>query len=299
MDSNVINSLVVKIGKLNPLQKSFISDSLSTLTLDEIRIFEAYLDYCYSQDISPDFLASSYDLIVKDTFREQVFFQRHGRYRHSSYREVANSVYHNDEYMSKYMFGLALSTFLWPNHMAMHRFFIRTLPKEMTGSYLEIGPGHGFYFMQAMQYSGFEQFQAVDISATSVAMTTDIIKSGCFGTYENYAIERTDFLAWGAEHNFDCVVMAEVLEHVEKPEAFLKQICKFAKPDAHIFVTTCINAPAIDHIYLYPDVESLRTQIKDSGLNIVEELLVPYVGKTIEQSISAKLPINIAMVLKK
>jgi 2-polyprenyl-3-methyl-5-hydroxy-6-metoxy-1,4-benzoquinol methylase len=91
--------------------------------------------------------------------------------------------------------------------------------------------------------------------------------------------------------------MGEVLEHVEQPELFLRRIAELAADDAFIFITTCINAPAVDHIYLWRTTDELEDMIRDSGLSIVEPLRLPYEGKTLEESRDQQLPINVAYVL--
>ena len=42
---------------------------------------------------------------------------------------MAASVYHDRDYMDRYMYGLAITNFLWPNHVAMARFLRESLPK--------------------------------------------------------------------------------------------------------------------------------------------------------------------------
>ena len=93
--------------------------------------------------------------------------------------------------------------------------------------------------------------------------------------------------------------MGEVLEHVEQPDVFLRRIAELAKQDAFIFITTCINAPAVDHIYLWRTTDELEEMILANGLEIVEPLRLPYEGKTLEESRELNLPINVAYVLAK
>jgi len=114
-------------------------------------------------------------------------------------------------------------------------------------------------------------------------------------------VELRDFLeATDLEpSSFDAVVMGEVLEHVEQPEVFLRRIAELAKDDAYIFITTCINAPAVDHIYLWRTTDELEEMITASGLTITEPLRLPYEGKTLEESREENLPINVAYVLAK
>jgi len=297
-----INELKKEIIKLNPLQLSFIESSLNNLTIDENELFINYINYCNSVGINCLMLAKAYDLIVKDTFREQIFFKRHNRYRYSTYEEVAASVYNSEEYMTNYMLGLALSTFLWPNHREIHVYFLQildSLPSDNQNKYLEVGPGHGFYFMQSMKKTDFNHYSGVDISATSVDLTKRIIKSKFFGEFDNFSITESNFLTWPNDNKFDFVVMSEVLEHVERPDLFLAKIHSVLTEDGSAFITTCINAPSIDHIYLYENIEQIIKQLDDSGFTIISKLVVPYSGLSLEESMEKLLPVNIALNIKK
>ena len=294
-----ISKLQDEIIKLNPLQASFIQASIEGLTQEENDTFCNYLNYCSKIGISLIFLAQSYDLIVKDTFKEQIYFKRNKKYRFSKYSEVADSVYNSKQYMQKYMYGLAISAFLWPNHRAMHRYFLDVLPTNITGKYLEIGPGHGFYFVQSMKRTNFSHYTGVDISPISVALTKSILKENATESYDNYEIIQSDFFSWSNENKFDFVVMAEVLEHVEQPQQFLNKIHNILTTGGEAFITTCINAPAIDHIYLYQCVDSLLSQIKESNFSITSQLVVPYDNLTLEQTMALSLPVNIALLIKK
>jgi 2-polyprenyl-3-methyl-5-hydroxy-6-metoxy-1,4-benzoquinol methylase len=291
---------VQTICRANPLQSRFLSSSLEDLLDSELDDLVAYLSYAGEQDLTIDYLAQCYDLIVKDTLREQLFFQRHKRYRYSSFDEVASSVYFDDEYMRKYMHGLALTAYLWPNHRDLHRFFCNTIPTEQLGNYLEIGPGHGMYMMTAMRRSKYEQFDGIDLSPTSVAMTRALLGSGSFGDFKNYRIFERDFLDSSQNPDrYDAIVMGEVLEHVEQPGVFLERIRDIATEDSFIFITTPINAPAIDHIYLFDSLESIESLVSNAGLRVQKKLLVPYPGLSVEESMDQVLPINVAMVLSR
>ena len=259
----------------NPVHAAFMERALANISDDEVIHLDSYIDFCLKKGRDIEYLAESYLTIVMDTIREQIYFQKHGTYRHSTFAEVANDVYFNPEYMAHYMYGLAFTSFLWPNHLAMFSFFKKTLPHNVPGKYLEIGPGHGYYLMTAMQQSGYGSFLGVDISDTSVAARNL------------------------AEKSFDAVVMGEVLEHVEQPKLFLRRIHEIAKDNAYIYLTTCINAPEIDHIYLFKTPEKIAQMFMECGLEIKDQLICPYVGKTLQESLDQKLAVNVAYVLKK
>lgn len=294
---SVVDRLVASILEQFPVHRGFLEQALAGATPDELDRLGRYLDFCMGKGLSLDYLAESYLTILGDTLDEQLYFRENGHYRHSTFSDVAESVYHNTDYMDRYMYGLAISTFLWPNHVEMSRFLRRTLPRGGAGRYLEVGPGHGFLLLSAVEAGAFDDYLAVDLSTASVEQTRTIVEH--FHPDAPARVEQRDFLtAHDLEpDSFDAVVMGEVLEHVEQPGVFLRRIAELAKPDAYVFVTTCINAPAVDHIYLWRTTDELEELITDSGLTIVEPLRLPYEGKSLEESRAEGLPINVAYVL--
>lgn len=296
-----VAALIATIVEESPMHQGFIESALGQVQPDELANLDSYLTFSLHADRSIDYMAQCYLTIVEDTLREQIYFLRHNEYRHKSFADVASDVYFNDDYMDRYMYGLVITSFFWPNHLAMGRFFKEKLPQDKRGNYLEVGPGHGLYLLTAMQRGSFDDYLAVDVSATSVRQTKSIVGHFAPELKERFRIELRDFLAADALEagSKDAIVMGEVLEHVEEPERFLQRTRELAKPDAFIYVTTCINAPAVDHIYLWRTTEELEQMIRANGLEIVEALRLPYEGKTLQQSVEQNLAINVAYVLKK
>ena len=296
-DAFKLTDLVDRVSTRRPPHAKFLGEAFRLLTNEEKIEADSYLAYMI-KDHDPNYLVESYETIVDDTSDAQLFFAREGRYRCSTFEEVANSVYFNDEYMKKYMVGLAITSFVWPNHTYIRRFFRDTFPTGRSGTYLEVGPGHGLSLIEAIRSGNLDQYVGVDISATSLNLTRDVIRFFCPSDFERVSLIQSDFLA-GKDfgENFDILVMGEVLEHVEQPKAFLARLRTLAAPNAHIFVTTCVNAPAIDHIYLFSSEKQVEAEIAESGLSIRKRLAVPYFGKTIEESVAQRLPINVAYVL--
>ena len=303
-----LDQLCTAIAELNPMQQNFLERSRKEIEPRELVDLERYIDHCIAGGVTLPELAASYELIVADTLREQLHFKRHGRYRYSRYDEVAGSVYLSPEYMQRYMHGLALTSFLWPNHAAMRRYFAEQLvllaqqgiagqAVEQGGRYLEIGPGHGFYFMTALRQAVFSDCHGVDISPTSVALTRALLAGGTFGSFNHWSVEERDFLAADVSGPYAMVTMGEVLEHVEDPLRFLRRAGEVCDPAGRVFITSCINSPALDHIYLFRSMDEVRDLVANAGLTVKSELVLPYTGTTLEESASAKLPVNFAMVL--
>lgn len=298
--TTIVDDFTSMVIAENPLHTSFMKRSLASMRADTRVELTDYLHYCLSVNLSLDYLAASYNTIVNDTMMEQMFFEENKRYRWSRFDELAHTVYFDDAYMRKYMYGLAITAFLWPNHVALHDFFLRTFPRGRTGTYLEIGPGHGYYFMQSARLGDFERLLGVDISAASVALTRDIVRHFEIQNKCRAEVIETDFLTFHEERaDYSCIVMGEVLEHVEDPGRFLSTIALLSGPSTHIFVTTCMNAPAVDHISLFRTGKDVGDIIASSGLRLVEACYVPYVGKTLAECEKDALAVNVGYVLRR
>jgi 2-polyprenyl-3-methyl-5-hydroxy-6-metoxy-1,4-benzoquinol methylase len=295
-----VDALAVEIVKHNAVHAQFLEASLQLMTDESAAALDAYLDYCIARGSTIEYLGACYNTIVNDTLTEQFFFWKHDRYRYSRYDEVAQHVYLDEAYMRQYMYGLALTAFLWPNHARLYEFFQATFPRGKTGVYLEIGPGHGYYLRKAAELGNFGRLVGIDISPASVAMTRDIMEYSGLRTAAEIRIIESDFLSAREEDRFyDCIVMGEVLEHVEEPERFLRAIAERSDRNTHVFVTTCVNAPAVDHIYLFRTTGAVEELLQKSGFDIAASLNVPVTGKTLEECARQSLPINVAYVLRK
>lgn len=296
----LVDEFVSGVIARNSLHANFINSSLTNMSLPTRQKLDDYLTYCVTSGVTIEELVGSYNTVTVEAQIELLYFRKHKAYRWSKFSEVAKNVYFNKPYMRKYMYGLALTSFLWPNHAAMHNFFIQTFPDGATGTYLEVGPGHGYYFMEASRMGNFTSLIGVDISASSIAMTRDIVRHFSIEKRSEVDLIEADFLDFDASHEpYSCIVMGEVLEHVEEPALFLSRLAQISTPKTHIYMTTCVNAPAVDHIFLFRHPDEIEEMAMKCGLSVKEKLYAPYGKLTIEDSISQALPVNVAYVFKK
>lgn len=297
------SAIIEKILKKKPMHRKFLNRSIAKLGKSESIEVEKYLEFLEKEDVSQNQIADSYLIIVDDTFKEELYFRQSGHYRFSTFKEADEAVYGNADYMKQYMIGLALSSFWWSNHMEMRRFFQKQLPKitNIKGIYREVGPGHGMYFLESLHNCNFDTYEGIDISPTSVKMTKSIIDSGFFGDFSNVNIEiiEADFFADRDLVPANVMVMGEVLEHVEDPGRFLAQSYKTTTDDTFFFLTTCINAPAIDHLYNPETIENLEELFNEHGFIVSDKCIIPRDGATLEQCEKERLAINVAYVLEK
>lgn len=299
-EDSLLPKLEEAIIEQMPHQKNKVKELFAKLD-DQMRdMLNTYVSFQLFQGETIEYLAKSYTMLLKETMKEQIYFAKHGCYRYRTFDEVEHKVYQNAAYMKSYMTGLCISTALWENHKQMFRFFLQTLADENKysgGRYLEIGPGHGFFFMHAMKSTSYCQYDAVDVSQASVNMTKEILEF--FQIEKKYTIQCMDFFDMRMNGMYDVITMGEVLEHVERPLRFLKKISEMARPNTHIYISTCINAPEIDHIYLFSDLMEIEALYMDAGLQIKERLVLPYANQSYQDCIAGRLPINVAYTLKK
>lgn len=297
--NDCVDGLMQAILTLIPAQKRLLDRAMDVLTPEDRKELAAYVCFHLDSEQTLEDLAHAYKIILNDTVREQMYFTRKRKYRYSSFKEVADSVYFNPTYMNHYMVGLALTLFLWPNHLAIKHFFDQHIPSDQGGDYLEIGPGHGFYFISAMRRCAYDAFYGVDVSPTSIALTRRLLDSGYFGQFRSHGLIEADFMDWTPARPPRAVVMGEVLEHVEQPWRFFRKIAEIAADDAWIFVTTCVNSPAVDHIHLYEHPDQILSQAREAGLGLVQQLFLPYGELDIEETLDKRLPLNVALILEK
>ena len=94
-----VDRLVASILDQFPVHRGFLEQALDGATAEELDRLGRYLDFCIGKGLTPDYLAESYLTILGDTLDEQLYFREHDHYRHSSFADVAESVYHDRDYM--------------------------------------------------------------------------------------------------------------------------------------------------------------------------------------------------------
>ncbi len=237
-------------------------------------------------------------LFLINMFKEETYyFVKNGEYRNHSYADVDQSVYANAEYMSKYMIGLGLSDYLMAPHLRMMRYLDEQFATLAGDEYLEIGPGGGQLLAKAIESGCFKHYTACDLSASSVQLSNQFLKY--LGYEDKCQVQEKNFFDLPEEHPFDCIVMGEVLEHVEDPKAMLEKIARLLAADGKAYISTVINAPAIDHIYLFPTEESVLDLVKASGLEVVDYMCATAGNVPLERAVKRKTAIDIAMIVKR
>jgi hypothetical protein len=301
IDIREIKALFEHVVRSNPMHKKFIKNAIDDLANEELSELRAYILCMNNLGYSCEALGVAYLTIVQDTFHEELYFRSAGHYRFKTFAEAESAVYKNPSYMKNYMVGLALTSFLWPNHARIRKFFKEKLKilASRKGLYREVGPGHGMFLVDAMRVCNFSRYEGVDVSETSINMTRQIVESGFFGDFPNLTLVKRNFLDYLGGVPSSVLVMGEVLEHVENPADFMDAAYVTTTDDALVFLTTCINAPAIDHLYNPGSIRNLERLYSMHKFIVRDRLIVPRLGVSLEECEERKLPVNVAYLLTK
>lgn len=273
--STYLETILSKIASKNPehaakLQKNnaHLNGAYFSMAND---FFGKYNSYLERENKSLDYSVDCYLTMHQDMLEERISFVETGKYSSTSFDEVEKRVYANPQTMTYHMHGLVLAQFLWFEQFERISFFCNNLVQYAADAtkYLEIGGGHGLYIYEAQKLlPHVKQFDLIDISQSSIDLAKGILHKSNINFYLKNIFDVA------ATEQYDFVTMGEVLEHVEDPLALLKRISALIGLSGKAFITTPVNAPMIDHIYLFNNEQEIRTLFNEAGLEIVEEKIV-------------------------
>lgn len=255
--------------------------------------YKAFLD---KEGKTMDYAIDCYLSMISDMNIETVEFARSGKYSSSTFSEVNERVYANPGIMEYYMHGLLMSQFLWRHHYQIFDYFTKSLPAYAgkVSSYLEIGAGHGLYLAQALDILGPKTaFTVVDISQSSIDLARKLTDD------PRVAFNVKDIFDFADDVRYDFICMGEVLEHVEDPVKLLNKLQKMLADDGTLFITTPTNAPAIDHIYLFNNIEEIQDMLRGAGFDITSEVFYSSEDVSPERAAKFKIALLYGAFLKK
>jgi 2-polyprenyl-3-methyl-5-hydroxy-6-metoxy-1,4-benzoquinol methylase len=219
--------------------------------------------------------ARSYNRMCMDILREQIRFRRTGVYLISEAEDANRNIYSQPEVMQYYIVGLLLSYLFWPNHYQMWHFFTDHLSHLSTmANCLEVGAGHGLFTAETLRRFPGLEMHVLDISETSLNLAREMLTT--------FKVEPAlvrfqlgDYLKTPLDGKFDFIIMGEVLEHVNDAPEFMQRTCQLIQPGGSVYLSTCVNCPAVDHVYHFHNVEEIRVLLRSAGFSIAHELVLP------------------------
>jgi len=267
------------ISAQNPLQRkrinAFISRQNATYwTFAEELSRRLNISFLQNDQMRAE-AAQSYNRMCMGILREQIRFRKTGVYLLDDAHVVHETVYSQKGVMRSHIVGLLLSYLFWPNHFQMFCFFKHHLLKIRVERYLEVGVGHGLFTVEMMRRFPNSEVTLVDISQTSIELAQEMLTTFHLDS-SRVRFVHGDYLTVSlGSDDFDFIVMGEVLEHVNDPPGFLSRARQLLRPGGTIFLSTCANCPAVDHIYHFHNVDEIRALIRNVGLSIVRDTALP------------------------
>lgn len=298
MEKDIVNEFVEMVSSKNEFQSKYLMNlEITDKEREELASVLGFLQQILDKPL--EYLVEAYLFVNQMITEERYYFVKHGKYRNTTFAEVNRQVYQNQEYMTRYMTGLTIFDNILPQYIENIRYFERFITKiEKQKYYLEIGPGFGQFLLRAINSRKWDEYLAVDVSLTSVKRCQQFLNySGV--KEEKISIINQDFFQFNMHRTFDCVVCCEVLEHIEEPLQMLKKICDLLSEKGTAFVTTVINTPTIDHIYWFASVQEVLELVKKAGFEVEDYFCATIGNMSLEKAEKRKLPVNIALLLKK
>jgi len=297
------NSVLLDIYNKSPLQKkkleSYLAGQTGPFFKEADKFIADYSGYLESQGISFDYAIDAYLKVCKGMVKSQIYFMKTDKYPMENQDQAFEEIYDSETKMHSFMVGLALSQYLWKTHYEMFKHFQFSLKSKKTAvnKYLEIGPGHGIYFKYALEYFGFNSsYYAIDISKTSLSMTKNIISYFNLNKHDIVYI-NDDMLNISMDEKFDFITMGEVLEHVNYPQKLLVKLKSLLSETGFAFISTCVNCPTIDHVYHYKSVREIKNMVKQAGLLINDEKILPVENLPMKEIVNKKITINYSAII--
>ena len=299
------NYIFKLISTKSSFQKKKILNFHKTLTSKDLieneKYLQIYKNFLKKNNISISSAVDSYIEMCNDMFSCHIKFLRTGKYPVYDVKEAKRRVYNNQKKMKSYMVGLAISQFFWKTHYKMFKhlqFFVKN--SKSSKSYLEIGPGHGlFSYCSYKNLKNLKSFDIIDISKTSLNLTKSFLSSFLKKNKVNIKYILGDFLKKKIDMKYDIIVCGEVLEHVSDPIKFMKKIHHHLNNKGKVFISTCINCPAIDHVNQWHNIGEIRKIFKKSKLDILNEKVLPVEKVSYNKALKNKITVNYSAILKK
>ncbi len=254
----------------------------ATFGSEWVRDLETTLHKLFSDHEALASGVKGYGAFVMDILRRQRKFETERVYVQTSFDDAAREVYLDDTYMStEYLPGLLLSHYLWPHHYRQSCFFdtafVGALRAAAADHFAEVGVGTGMYSRRLLEALPVVSGTAYDISPAAKAFAERHVAA--FGHADRYQVHLRNVLTEPVEpcHWLVCV---EVLEHMEDPLSLLRVLRRMLVAGGRAFITAAINAPNVDHIYLYTTADEVVEQLVQAGFGLEQAFIGPaYVPK--------------------
>ena len=154
--------------------------------------------------------------------------------------------------------------------------FLQQLPADAAGTIASIGCGTGYELKLAAERLPAWSIEGYDTDAEMRAGAKRLLQFFRVAKPVDFRVEfNLNEPPQPSGQHYDAIILCEVLEHLPDPARALATLRECLTDGGTMFVTMAINIAQEDHIFLYPDIESCRRQISESGLKVKCEWIAP------------------------
>lgn len=215
-------------------------------------------------------LTEGYVYFVTDVNRSQMGYEKLGHYKNKTYTEVCKSQYSNEDHMSKYHWGVYVTTFAWEHHLKIYKFFNDNFLANLDvagGTILEFGAGSGIWGMLVMNKLQNWNVIGVDISPFSVNIAKEMAKCNGFGKRSMYIADNA--LTFKNQTEVDVAISCFLLEHLETPQLLLSNMARNLKIGGYAFITCALTAAESDHIFEFKHESEIILMAEQAGFRVI------------------------------
>lgn len=296
----ILEEVLIDISKKNPLHGKKLREGFSrggqTFLNSSEELLERIVGYLSKRKKNILYIVDCYLDLCNEMMHEQIHFRKTGRYSCDSFEDANRKVYSNPQKMQAYMDGLLLSQVLWRHHYDVYRYFVDNLADNAGAvvNYLEIGAGHGMYLDESLRILGSEvHFTVVDISPKSIELAKEFVSTS------RVEYVQSDIYEYDSFKKYNFIVMGEVLEHVEQPLRLLRRVHLLLSAGGRAFITVPINAPAVDHIYLFNNCGEVEEMLNSAGFKILGSVVSVSEFMDVAEAEKKKVPIIYAAFIQR
>jgi ubiquinone/menaquinone biosynthesis C-methylase UbiE len=211
--------------------------------------------------------------------QRQARFLQTRRYARSSFDQVRQELYENDERMENYYLPALILSFIFSsNYVGYFRFFKTQFLPRLAGArkVCDVGCGHGIYLVQMLQTAKSAFGCAFDISTASLATTRTLLAYHRIAA-SRYAVGHADLRGRlpVPDHTQDGLACFEVIEHLDNPAHAVAEMRRVLTPGAPLCLSTAIRMESIDHLYVFEEPAQVRAVLIAAGFEVLQEECFP------------------------
>lgn len=212
-----------------------------------------------------------------DYLKEQAYFTRNGKYGDRNFEQIKTDVYDNGDLMASYLPGLFLAYAFSPLMCEKYFFFRKKMLPNISGRVVEIGFGEGFYLWSMLVRDAgtagdISDVAGYDISPYAVDFSERVFCAERAPLSPRLALGDVQSGLPLLSGSADCVILAEVIEHLSDPSVAVKEARRILSPRGLLYVASVIDSNHIDHITNFESGEAVDGMLRGDGF-IVEDAL--------------------------